>query len=53
MKVEDVALRIYCALVAGGKSDAPEAEKRAVMRQAFRDAAEFISVCQEQMAVSR
>ncbi len=54
MKVEDVALQIYCALVARdgpqqGDIEMPsEAMRRSVVRQALRYAAEFLAVCQEQ-----
>ncbi len=54
MKVEDVALQIYCALVASGEREPPscdlptEAEKEALARMSFVYAEQFMAVCQEE-----
>ncbi len=54
MKVEDVALHIYCALATLADRDAPdddtptEAEKKTLARRAFTYASAFLSVCQEE-----
>ncbi len=50
MKVEDVALHIYCMLLAreSPESSVSEAQRQEKARRAFTYAAEFIAVCQEQ-----
>ncbi len=50
MKVEDVALHIYCMLMAreSPASSISEDQRQEKARRAFTYAAEFLSVCQEQ-----
>ncbi len=51
MKLEDVALQVYCGLVARETPQSvpkSEAQKQEMARRAFTYATEFIAVCQEQ-----